>query len=333
MPDKHHSAVPAATILPGATPIRLALSFEISPELSGLRLDKALVSHCTEHSRERIQHWITSGYVKINGEIKQKCNERVKGGEAVIIEAELPPPLTVEKQHVDFDVVYSDADVIVVNKPAGVVVHPAAGHWQGTLVNGLLDRFPELAHLPRAGIIHRIDKDTSGLLIVARNEIAYTALVNALQAREIHREYLAVVQGSLISGGTIDEPIGRHAHQKTRMQVREDGKPAVTHYRVAQRFAHHTLLKVQLETGRTHQIRTHLAHIRHPIVGDPIYGGRLYLPKGCPPELANYLTTFKRQALHAARLEFLQPTSKEPLQIEAPVPADFGRLLTLLGNC
>lgn len=332
MSEKHLSADPASTILPGSTPFRLALSFEIPLELTGTRLDKALAMQCPEHSRERIQHWITSGYVRINNEIKQKCNDRLKGGEQVDIQAELPPPLTLEKQHVEFEIAYADADLLVVNKPVGVVVHPAAGHWQGTLVNGLLERFPELAHLPRAGIIHRIDKDTSGLLIVARNEIAYTALVNALQAREIHREYLAVVQGSLISGGTIDEPIGRHSHQKTRMQVRDDGKPAVTHYRVLQRFAHFTLLKVQLETGRTHQIRTHLAHIRHPIVGDPIYGGRLAIPKGCSVELVNYLTTFKRQALHAARLELVQPTSKEMVVVEAPLPADMEQLLTLMAH-
>ena len=210
------------------------------------------------------------------------------------------------------------------------MVHPGAGNPAGTLVNALLHRDPGLAVLPRAGIVHRLDKDTSGVMVVARTLPAHTALVAQLSAREVHRQYLAVVVGALVSGGTADAPIDRHPRDRLRMAVRDDGREAVTHYRLRERFRAHTALECRLETGRTHQIRVHMAHLKHPIVGDPLYGGALKLPKGASPELAGALRGFRRQALHAEVLEFAHPTTGEPLRCSAPVPADMQGLLAVL---
>ena len=228
------------------------------------------------------------------------------------------------------DVVYEDADLLVINKPAGLVVHPGAGNASGTLMNGLLAHAPQLESLPRAGIVHRLDKDTSGLLLVAKSLPAHTALVRALAERAISRQYLAICNGVLTGGGTIDAAIGRHPVDRTRMAVRDAGRPAVTHYTVIERFRAHTYVRVILETGRTHQIRVHFAYRRHALVGDPVYGGRLALPAGASEALRDALRGFRRQALHAARLELRHPVTAEDLGFEVPPPADCDRLLQAL---
>jgi len=233
-------------------------------------------------------------------------------------------------QDIPLNIIHEDEALLVINKPAGLVVHPAPGNPDRTLVNALLHYCPALAELPRAGIIHRIDKDTTGLMVVAKTLTAHTQLVQQLQAREIKREYLALVKGEMISGSSIDQPIGRHPSQRTKMAVVGKGKPAITHYRIKQRFGHYTLLHVQLETGRTHQIRVHLAYIHHPIVGDPTYGGRLQFPKDISEDLQQTLTHFKRQALHAWRLTLDHPVSKQQLSFQAEPPADFVKLIDQL---
>ena len=235
-----------------------------------------------------------------------------------------------EAEDIALNILYEDAEVIVIDKPAGLVVHPGAGNPAGTLVNALLHHDPSLASLPRAGIVHRLDKDTSGVMVVARTLPAHTSLVDQLSEREVHRQYLAVVVGALVSGGTANAPIDRHPRDRLRMGVRDDGKDAVTHYRLRERFRAHTALECRLETGRTHQIRVHMAHLKHPIVGDPLYGGPLKLPKGATPELNEPLRGFKRQALHAETLEFAHPTTGEPVRCSAPVPDDMQRLLKAL---
>ena len=225
---------------------------------------------------------------------------------------------------------YEDDQVLVIDKPAGLVVHPGAGNPDGTLVNALLFRDPNLAAVPRAGVVHRLDKDTSGVMVVARTLQAQTALVEQLSARDVHRQYLAVVVGALVSGGTADAPIDRHPRDRLKMAVRDDGRDAVTHYRLRERFRAHTALECRLETGRTHQIRVHMAHLKSPIIGDPLYGGALKLPKGATDTLVAELRGFKRQALHAETLEFLHPVSGEPVRASAPVPEDLQRLMSAL---
>jgi len=238
--------------------------------------------------------------------------------------------VTAEPEPIELDVVHEDESLIVINKPAGLVVHPGAGNSRGTLMNGLLHHAPKLEELPRAGIVHRLDKDTSGLLLIAKTLTAHTALVRLLADREISRFYLAVCNGVLTGGGKIDVPLGRHRVDRRRMCVRDDGKPAVTHFTVLERFAAHTYVNVRLETGRTHQIRVHFAHRRHALVGDPVYGGRLSLPKGAGDHLITTLRCFRRQALHAAKLEFIHPDSGEALIFEVPPPGDFAELLAAL---
>jgi len=235
-----------------------------------------------------------------------------------------------QPQPIPLDIRYQDADLLVLYKPPGLVVHPAAGNPDGTLQNGLLYWDPDLVRLPRCGIVHRLDKDTSGLMVVARSLSAHTGLVAQLQAHSVKREYLAVVNGIPVAGATLDLPIGRHPTQRIRMAVTPGGRPAVTHFQVQERFAAHSLLAVQLETGRTHQIRVHLAHIRFPILGDPVYGGRLRLPPRPSIALAEYLQAFRRQALHARRLSLTHPVSGATLAWEAPPPADMQRLIDLL---
>jgi 23S rRNA pseudouridine1911/1915/1917 synthase len=254
----------------------------------------------------------------------------VRGGETVVLTAVLEIQTRSEPEDIALDVLHEDADVFVLNKPAGLVVHPGAGNPAGTLVNALLHRDPALAALPRAGIVHRLDKDTSGVMVVARTLPAHTALVEQLSAREVHRQYLAVVLGALVSGGTVNAAIDRHPRDRLRQAVREDGREAITHYRLRERFRAHTLLECRLETGRTHQIRVHMAHIKHPIVGDPLYGGPLKLPKGATTELVESLRGFKRQALHAETLEFAHPVSGEPIRCSAPMPADMQALIATL---
>ena len=260
----------------------------IPESMRGRRLDQALAELVPDYSRSRLQLWIRAGQVTLDAR-RPKTREIVQGGEQVQIDAEITADPAVKPQAIPLDVIYEDDDVLVINKPAGLVVHPAAGNPVGTLQNALLHHDPALAALPRAGIVHRLDKDTSGLMMVARNLVAHNRLVSALQARAVKREYLAVVNTVLTAGGDVDAPIGRHPVDRKRMAVVAGGKPALTHYRVVQRFRAHTLIRVQLETGRTHQIRVHMAHVHCPVVGDPVYGGRLRLPKGATEPLRSAL--------------------------------------------
>ncbi|NMW25857.1 23S rRNA pseudouridine(1911/1915/1917) synthase RluD, partial [Rhodanobacter denitrificans] len=248
----------------------------------------------------------------------------LRGGEQVCLQVELENEVSSAPEDIALTIVHEDAHLLVLNKPAGLVVHPGAGNPAGTLLNALLHHDPRLAELPRAGIVHRLDKDTSGLMVVARTLPAYTALVDLLSRHEVERQYEAVVLGTMVAGGTVDAPIGRSMGDRLRQAVRdeEDGKRAVTHYRLRERFRAHSLLQCQLETGRTHQIRVHLAHIGHPLIGDPLYGGGLKLPKGASAELVAVLRGFRRQALHAEKLSFIHPVTGEALSFDAERPAD-----------
>ena len=304
-------------------------ALQLDPGLAGLRLDQALARALPQYSRSRIQGWIEQGSVTIDGRIA-RARDRVTGGEQVGVEGEVPVETHAAPQAMALQVVYEDGDLLVIDKPPGLVVHPGAGNRDRTLLNGLLARDPRLAQLPRAGLVHRLDKDTSGLMVVARTIEAHAALVAMLAAREVSREYLAIVTGVLTGGGTIDEPIGRHRSARVKMAVRADGREAITHYRLVERFRSHTLLRVTLETGRTHQIRVHLAHAGYPIVGDPVYGGRRRLTAGASPALLEALQAFRRQALHAGRLAFEHPVTGEQLEFEAPVPADLQALIDVL---
>jgi 23S rRNA pseudouridine1911/1915/1917 synthase len=298
--------------------------------LAGKRLDAALARLMPEHSRTRIKAWIDAGQVQVG---RRACRPRdvVEAGSRVVVRMSPEiPQREVLPEKIALTLVHEDRDVLVVDKPAGLVVHPGAGNPAHTLQNALLGLDPRARELPRAGIIHRLDKDTSGLLVVARTLEAQTSLTRQLMARIVEREYLAVCAGVMTGGGTVDEPIGRHRTDRLRMAVRQDGRRAVTHYRLIERFRGHTYLKVKLETGRTHQIRLHLAHLRHPIVGDPVYGGRLALPKGATVRLTAALRTFKRQALHAARLAFDHPRTGRRVSFESAVPQDYAELLEAL---
>ena len=301
----------------------------IPEELAGLRLDQALARMFPDYSRSRLKEWLLAGAIKVEGGPKRP-RDAVSGGETVEFEPVVESEVRAEPEPITLDVVYEDEDLLVVNKPAGLVVHPGAGNPGGTLMNGLLHHAPELEQVPRAGIIHRIDKDTTGLLLIAKTLPAHTALVRQLAEREIARNYLAVCNGVLTGGGTINEPIGRHPVDRKRMSVQQDGKPAVTHYTVLERFRAFTYISVKLETGRTHQIRVHFAWRRHALVGDPVYGGRLALPKGASDPVIEMLRGFKRQALHATRLAFEHPGSGETVELEVPPPADFQTLLKVL---
>lgn len=296
---------------------------------AGLRLDQAVAQLFTDYSRSRLTAWIKDGRVTVEGE-QRRPRDKVWAGERLTLVAEAQPQVACLAQDIPLDIRYEDDHVLVVNKPADLVVHPAAGNPDGTLQNALLFHAPGLAGLPRAGIVHRLDKDTTGLMVVAKSDIAHKNLVAALQARDVHREYRALVVGELIAGGTIDQPIGRHPTVRTRMAVHPTGKPAVTHYRVEEHYRGHTLLDVRLETGRTHQIRVHMAFIRHPVFGDPVYGGRLRLPPRAGQPLVDAMRSFKRQALHAYRLGFQHPVSGTAMLFEADMPDDMAGLLQLL---
>ncbi len=305
------------------------LELTIPDDQGGQRLDQALASLLPDYSRSRIKTWIESGEIQVDGRL-WRPRDKVVGGELVSVRASLPQETAVVPQTIPLELVHQDADLFVVNKPAGLVVHPGAGNPDSTLQNALLALDPSLAQLPRAGIVHRLDKDTSGLLLVARTLPAHTALVRMLEQRDIHREYQAVCRGVMTAGGTVDAPIDRHPVDRVRMAVREQGREAVTHYRVIRRYRAHTHVRVQLETGRTHQIRVHLAHAGFPLVGDKLYGGRLTLPRGASEELKEALRAFPRQALHAARLALQHPVSGEELEFSAPLPADLNELLAVL---
>ena len=296
---------------------------------AGRRFDAVLAELFPQYSRSRLAEWIKSGDALLDGH-PARPRDPVRGGEAVALAVVEDVQTHAVAEDIPLDILYEDASVFVIDKPAGLVVHPGAGNPAGTLVNALLHRDPALEKLPRAGIVHRLDKDTSGAMVVARTLEAHTALVAQLSAREVHRQYLAIVVGALVSGGTANAAIDRHPRDRLRQAVREDGKDAVTHYRLRERFRAHTALECRLETGRPHQIRVHMAHLKHPIVGDPLYGGSLKLPKGASDELIAALRGFKRQALHAEVLEFVHPATGEPVRCTAPVPADMQALLRAL---
>lgn len=302
---------------------------EVPLELAGQRLDQALAALLSDYSRARLTQWVKEGRVQVDGR-HCKPKEKVVGGERIVLEALVEPDQRHQPEAIPLEIVYEDAALIVLNKPAGLVAHPAAGNPAGTMLNALLHHAPELAQVPRAGIVHRLDKETSGLLVVARTLEAQNALVQQLQARAFTREYDCVVVGEMTGGGVVDAPIGRHPVDRKRQAIVASGKPAVTHYRVAERFRAHTRLTVQLETGRTHQIRVHMAHIHHPIVGDPVYGGRLRIPAGCSEALREMLQHFRRQALHARRLGFVHPASGETLEWSVEAPADMQALIAVL---
>jgi 23S rRNA pseudouridine1911/1915/1917 synthase len=306
------------------------LELEIPQELAGSRLDSALARLLPEHSRTRIKAWIEAGEVQLGG-LSGKPRDKVARGARIRLTIRAQARAReVLAEAIPLAVVYEDTELLVIDKPAGLVVHPGAGNTSHTLQNALLGKDPALAALPRAGIIHRLDKDTSGLLVIARTPRAHTALGRQLLARTVAREYLAICVGVMTGGGTVDEPIGRHRSDRLRMAIRSDGRPARTHYRVLERFRGHTYLRVKLDTGRTHQIRVHLAHLKHSLVGDPVYGARLARPRGAGDALLEALRGFKRQALHAGALAFDHPQSGERLAFEAPPPADFAALLAAL---
>ncbi|QQQ02465.1 23S rRNA pseudouridine(1911/1915/1917) synthase RluD [Lysobacter enzymogenes] len=311
------------------TDSRQTLTATVPDAAAGRRFDAVLAELFPDYSRSRLAAWIKSGDARLNGR-EARPRDPVQGGEAVELNVVLDTQTHAVAEDIALDVLYEDAEVIVLDKPAGLVVHPGAGNSAGTLVNALLHRDPSLAALPRAGIVHRLDKDTSGVMVVARTLPAHISLVDQLSAREVHRQYLAVVVGALVSGGTANAAIDRHPRDRLRMAVREDGREAVTHFRLRERFRAHTLLECRLETGRTHQIRVHMQHLKHPIVGDPLYGGPLKLPKGASDSLVETLRGFKRQALHAETLEFVHPISGEPVRCTAPVPADMLQLVAEL---
>jgi 23S rRNA pseudouridine1911/1915/1917 synthase len=318
---------PAKTIMPSTEWI----DCRIPAACAGMRLDQALAELLPAYSRSRLQQGLKAGRLRVDGAVRRP-RDPVAGGETVSGELALETETIAVAQNIPLAIRHEDADLLVIDKPAGLVAHPAAGNRDGTLVNALLHHAPELAALPRAGLVHRLDKDTTGLLVVARSLRAHAALVEQLQARRIEREYLAVVDGVPVAGGTVDAPVGRHPVDRRRMAVTPGGKPAVTHYRVLRRFRAHALLRVKLETGRTHQIRVHMAHIRLPLLGDPVYGGRPRLPPGAAPRCIEAIQHFRRQALHAERLALTHPATGERLQWRAEIPADLAELLAMLAE-
>ena len=307
------------------------LSATVPEELDGSRLDQIAANLFNDYSRGRLQQWIKDGALRVNGQ-ERRSKDRLLTGDVLELCAEPVAEEASEWQAepIELNIVYEDESVLVINKAAGTVVHPAAGNRSGTLMNGLLHHCPELHNIPRAGIVHRLDKDTTGLMVVAKTLPAHHRLVRQLQRREVTRLYQAVVCGVLTAGGCVDEPLGRHPVHRKKRAVTESGKEAVTHYRVISRFKAHTHVQLQLETGRTHQIRVHMAHIRYPLIGDPLYCGRLHIPSGATPALAEQLRGFHRQALHAARLGFVHPANGEEVSWEVPLPEDMQILINTL---
>lgn len=303
--------------------------FVVPVELSDTRFDQILASLMPEYSRSRLQQWIKQGQVRVNGEAR-KPKEKLRVNDLIEVQAELEEQGEWKAQDIPLEIVHEDEHILVLNKAAGMVVHPAAGNPDGTLVNALLNHCEELATVPRAGIVHRLDKDTTGLMVVAKTLSAHAHIVDQLQKREMGREYEAIAAGVFTGGGTVDEPIARHHHNRKKMAVTPFGKSAVTHYRVIHKFAAYTHLRVKLETGRTHQIRVHMAHLHHPLVGDPVYGGRLKIPAGASEQLLEMLRTFGRQALHAKKLTLIHPASEDEMSWETELPQDMLALLSVL---
>lgn len=310
---------------------RLQLSTKVPASLMGKRFDAAMASLFPDYSRSRIQEWIKQGWVQLDGKVETKLNLKVFGGEDVLVDAQLDDVIHYEPQQIDLDVVYEDDTILVINKPVGMVVHPGAGNPDGTLLNALLYYYPAAKGLPRAGIVHRLDKDTSGLMVVAKTLLAHTHLVEQLQRHAVERVYDAVTMGRVISGGTVNKMIGRHPHDRKKMAaVHFGGKPAVSHYRVLERFREHTYVRVQLETGRTHQIRVHMSSIGFPLVGDSVYGARFRVPKKMAEESIEFIRGFQRQALHAGLLSLTHPLTHKVMKWKAPMPDDMMELLDVL---
>ncbi|OUR73347.1 RNA pseudouridine synthase [Methylophaga sp. 41_12_T18] len=311
----------------------LQLDGQLPDDALGLRLDQALAQLFTDYSRGQLTKWIKAGYVSVNNHIVSRPRESVNGGEQIIITA------TIEAvddswvaEAIQLDIIHEDDDVMIINKPAGMVVHPGAGNHNGTLVNALLNHSAQLETIPRAGIVHRLDKGTTGLLMIAKTLQAHNSLVSQLQERTVLRQYQAIAVGVLTAGGTVDEPIGRHNIDRKRMAVTGSGKPSVTHYRVEQRFKAHTHIRCNLETGRTHQIRVHMAHIRHPLLGDSVYGGRFKFPKGVNEQTREAIKGFNRQALHAGLLGFIHPKTEQEVSWQVNMPDDMQAMLALLAQ-
>ncbi len=301
-------------------------------DLEGERLDVVAATLFPEFSRNRLQYWIKQGALRFEGEV-MRSRDKVCSGGLIVLEEQLDEKIDWIAQEIDIDIIMEDDSIIVVNKPAGMVVHPAAGHKDGTLVNALLNHFPQLSKIPRAGIVHRLDQDTTGLLVVAKTLVAHNSLVSQIQERAMERQYCAVCVGVMTGGGTVNQPIGRHPRYRKKMAVApERGKTAITHYRIARRFKHFSQINVQLETGRTHQIRVHMDHIRHPLVGDAMYGGKNKFIAGTSKKLIKEVNLFKRQALHARTLSFRHPDTAQIVSFEAPIPSDLSDLLALLGE-
>ncbi|WP_444998288.1 23S rRNA pseudouridine(1911/1915/1917) synthase RluD [Aliikangiella sp. IMCC44359] len=300
---------------------------EVDVSHAGQRLDLVLSTYFPELSRSRIQAWIKNQQVKVNEQVIIKPKHKVLGEEVIAVVTTLEDQGEWQATDISLDIHYQDESIIIVNKPVGLVVHPAPGHYTDTLVNGLLFHYPELRKLPRAGIVHRLDKDTTGLLVVARTAEAHNNLVAQLQERGFSREYLALVHGEIVAGDTIDLPIGRHPVSRKKMAVVPHGKEAITHYRIGEKFADFTLLQVKLETGRTHQIRVHLSHMKHPLVGDPVYSIRNLRPKGMSAEFSQVMDNFQRQALHAKALGLTHPKTGEWMSWESEIPEDIQHLI------
>ncbi|MEM7258816.1 MAG: 23S rRNA pseudouridine(1911/1915/1917) synthase RluD [Pseudomonadota bacterium] len=306
------------------------IHFEIPDSMAGKRIDQVLASELGSYSRGRLQTWLREGVITVDGLVVEP-KKRVSGGEIVAGTLEpAPPPDTVEPENIPLDILFEDDAVLVINKPAGLVMHIAPGNYTGTLQNALLFHRPDIAAIPRAGIVHRLDKDTSGVLMIAKTLEAHHLLVQQLQARTVHRIYHAVVIGVPVAGTTIDAPIGRHPVDRKKMAVVDHGKPAITHFRVAKKFKRHSHVTVKLETGRTHQIRVHMAHIRYPLIGDDVYGGRRQIPAGLGDLAKTAVMKFPRQALHAAELGIVHPLSGDDMQWSSPLPDDMQRLLNVL---
>ncbi len=308
---------------------QINLSASVTDDLIGQRLDQAVSKLFPEYSRSRLQGWIKDGSLKVDGAVRRP-RDKLVGGEILSLNATLEMIEHHQAQDIPLEIVYEDDAILVINKPAGLVVHPAAGHHDGTLLNALLHHCPEIGQVPRAGIIHRLDMDTTGLMVVAKTIPAQTELVSQLQERDMGREYEAIVHKVMTGGGTVDEPMGRHSKNRQKMAVVGVGKEAITHYRVLEKFRAHTHIRLKLETGRTHQIRVHMSHIHYPLVGDPLYGGRFRLPKGISEELQEGLRDFNRQALHAKKLELWHPETGELVSWEIDLPEDMQHLLALL---